>query len=271
MKCRAINLELLAALLLALLLFVSVPVWRQGLGLSWDSMNHHVYLGWIASESRFDRDYFAASSQSYQFPYLYWPIYQMMRLEVPGWVAGVMWSCAHSLVAIPLWLCSKALICEDGVVETIFRLSGVVLSVGTILVLRAPETTGNDLLAAIPYMFALALGLQATRRDIPGRPFRKSVVTSIYMGLLAGVGVAFKLSNGVLAPLLVVPCFFMVQTWKSRIALALSTVLSIGAGFLIVYGWWGWQLWLHFGNPVFPFADGLFQPLRSYLGWVPLY
>lgn len=271
MKYRAINPELLAAFFLALVVFVSVPVWRQGLGLSWDSMNHHVYLGWIASESRFDRDYFAASSQSYQFPYLYWPIYQMMRLEMPGWAAGVVWSCAHALVAIPLWFCSRALICDDGVVAAIFRLSGVMLSIGTILALRAPETTGNDLLAAIPYMSALALGLQATRRESLDTSFRKNVVTSVSMGLLVGVGVAFKLSNGVLAPLLVVPCFFMAPTWKCRLALALSTVLSIGAGFLVVYGWWGWQLWLHFGNPVFPFADGLFQPWRSHLGWVPLY
>jgi hypothetical protein len=41
------------------------------------------------------------------------------------------------------------------------------------------------------------------------------------------------------------------------------------AGFTICYGYWGWQLWTHFGNPIYPFYDAQFAPLRALLGWQP--
>jgi hypothetical protein len=42
--------------------------------------------------------------------------------------------------------------------------------------------------------------------------------------------------------------------------------LCVVAGFSLAYGYWGWQLWSHFGNPIHPFYDNLFEPLRSALG-----
>ena len=64
-------------LLAAWLVFISVPISLGGIGLSWDGLNHQMYLGWVADRPRFDKDYMAASMQSYQFPYLYWPLYKL--------------------------------------------------------------------------------------------------------------------------------------------------------------------------------------------------
>src|SRR5438093_7895821 len=69
------------ALLTALLLFVSVPLAYGSLGLSWDALNHHFYLGWTALHPRFDLDVDPAHSQVYQYPYLYLPLY---LLAAPG-------------------------------------------------------------------------------------------------------------------------------------------------------------------------------------------
>ena len=31
------------------------------------------------------------------------------------------------------------------------------------------------------------------------------------------------------------------------------------AGAVLAYGYWGWQLWQQFGNPLYPFYDNLFR------------
>jgi hypothetical protein len=49
----------------------------------------------------------------------------------------------------------------------------------------------------------------------------------------------------------------------------LGNAIAIGAGFLAAYGYWGYQLWLQFGNPLFPFYDGLWAPVRAYVDWHP--
>jgi hypothetical protein len=43
----------------------------------------------------------------------------------------------------------------------------------------------------------------------------------------------------------------------------MATVLA----FLVCYAPWGWAMWHQFGNPVYPFGDTWFDPLRSFLGW----
>jgi hypothetical protein len=48
------------------------------------------------------------------------------------------------------------------------------------------------------------------------------------------------------------------------------TVLACGLtllGFCVVYGYWGVQLWTHFGNPIYPFYDAAFEGLRHWAGW----
>jgi len=252
--------ELPLVFLLSWLLFVSLPVQRGGIGLSWDTLNHHVYLGWVANSARFDKDYFAAASQSYQFPYLYWPVYMMAKWRFAGWLAGGVWASLHALIAIPLWSICRSLI--EGLTwrAALFRVSGVLLGLGSILIIRAPETTGNDGLAVLPYVCALAVAV----RGIPsGSGTAPNVwLWAVVVGLLGGASVALKLSNGPLVPLLPLLCAAFLPGWRSRLALMFVCGLAILAGFLLVYGWWGWQLWQQFGNPVFPFADGLFEPLR---------
>lgn len=253
--------------LIVLALFVSIPLKNGGIGLSWDSLNHHIYLGWVASEARFDRDYFAAGSQSYQFPYLYWPIYQMTQWRWPGWLAGVVWASLHALVSFPLWHCARTFISEGGVDAAVYRVAAVVLGVGGILVLRAAETTGNDLLAAYPLIWACALSWRQAAMGHEASGKRAVLKAAVLIGLLGGLSAALKLSNAILAPLLLLLFFMWPQPWRARLSGAAVCMCSMTLGFLVAYGWWGWQLWKYFGNPLFPFGDFLFSSIRNALGW----
>jgi len=247
--------ELLLALAIVWLALVSMPLALGGIGLSWDGLNHHFYLGWIAEHPRFDRDFLAASYQSYQYPYLYWPAYKLAAAGVSGTVAGVVLVSLHLLALPALWLIARVCVPGTGWYATAMRLAAVVLGFSGELMLSLLDSTANDGLAAIPFVWGVALALMAAAAD--GRPLlwltpARSVALS---GLLVGTSVAFKLSNGPLALMLPLLWLACAPTWSGRAVQVLRGGCWTIAGFVLAYGWWAAQLWHQFGNPLYPFVS----------------
>lgn len=243
----------------------AIPVAQGQISVIWDTLNHHIYLGWIAEHPRFDRDFLAAGWQSYQYPYLYWPAYKLALAGLSGVAAGVVLALLQSLAVPPLWLVARSLCPGQRAEDIAMRWLGVALALSGGLTLSLVDTTSNDLLAGIPLVWAIALGLMADEdADRPPRARMRLVVLS---GLLAGLSVACKLSNGPLA--LAMPVLWALGRGGApggalRIAVGgAATVL----GFAVAYAPWGWQMWQQFGNPVYPFADPTFDPLRTLFGW----
>jgi hypothetical protein len=257
--------EALISFVLVMCIFVSIPLSKGGIGLSWDAFNHHIYLGWVANEARFDKDYFAAGSQSYQFPYLYWPIYKMAINGWDGLAVGLIWASLHGLVSFPLWRLTSKLIPGDTMEAALFRQAGVLFGIGGLLVLRAPETTANDLIAALPIISAFALVVEYSAAPQENTRTEQGIWRAALVGGLGGIASAFKLSNAVLAVLIPCACLFWRLPWRSKMLVSVTCALSTLVWFVIVYGWWGWQLWEHFGNPIFPFAENIFRGVRESL------
>lgn len=255
--------ELVALLVVAWAAFVAVPLGLGSIGLSWDALNHQLYLGWTAGEPRFDRDFLAASYQSFQYPFLYWPFFKLFQSGVSGRWAGAILVSLNLLVVPALWLLARMCVPERSWYGSTMRWLAVALAFLASVVLSMFDTTANDLLAAIPLVWAVALAMEPWG---PGRPqwatTRRLVLLS---GFCAGAAVAFKLSNGPLAILM--PLLWALQgpSLKQRVAHAAWGSLATLAGFLLMYGYWGWQLWVHYGNPIYPFYGNWFGPLPDWL------
>lgn len=256
--------ELAALVVAAWLALVSVPLALGGIGLSWDALNHQVYLGWVADAPRFDRDYLAASYQAYQFPYLYWPLYKLVQHGLPGQWAGVILASLNVLVVPPLWMIARAAVPDRDWYGVAMRWLAVALAFLSAVVLTHLDSTSNDLLAAIPLVWAVALALQPAAEDAHGRRAPSRLV--LLSGLAAGISVAFKLSNGPLA--VVLPLLWALRRTglRARLLDVAGGSLATLVGFGVCYGYWGWQLWSHFGNPVYPFHGGVVDLLRAALG-----
>ena len=101
--------------LLATVVFVSIPLSLGEIGISWDALNHHIYLGWTAEHPRFDKDFVAAGYQAYQFPYLYWPVYKLAAGGWSGAAAGVVLALCTCSRCHPCG-CWRALACQGALV-----------------------------------------------------------------------------------------------------------------------------------------------------------
>jgi hypothetical protein len=245
---------------------LAIPVSLGELGLGWDALNHHIYLGWTAEQNRFDKDFLGAGYQSFQSPYVNWPVY---RMAVAGWTglsAGIGLGLLHALVLLwPLWMLVRACLPGRAVFDALMRGLAMALALLSGVALSAFGSSMNDLLAAAPLVWAVALAVESAAQignELPVRAKRYVLLS----GIFAGLSVALKLSNAPLAvfmPLLWVLC---ARGLGGRLGAVLLGSAGALGGFLAGYGYWGWMLWRHFGNPVFPFYDHWFAPLRTWLG-----
>lgn len=247
---------------LGALAFAAIPIWLGGLGISWDAVNHHIYLGWTAERPRFDRDYLAASYQAYQYPYLYWPVYKLALAGASGTTAGAVLALIHATAIPAVWMIARNCIPGDDLFSAAMRAIAVFVAFLSGAVLSMFETTSNDLTAAIPLLWAYALALQPI-----AHPSAVPLRWALASGVLTGMSVAFKLSNGPMALLLPILWFWPSGAWGSRLRRCVLAGSAVLGSFALIYGHWGWQLWTQFGNPVYPLYDAWFAPLRELTGW----
>jgi hypothetical protein len=261
---RLLRHETALVYLLGAFVFGAIPLCLGYMGLSWDALNHHIYLGWTAEQPRFDRDFVAAGYQAYQFPYLYWPVYKLATSGFSGATAGLVLAMLHSTAVPAVWLIARSTIPGEDLFAACMRLLAVVLAFMGGAVLSLFDSTSNDLLASIPLLWSYALGLRCVDTSA-GRPWQAFAAS----GALAGVAVACKLSNGLLVLALPVLWLSVPGSPLARVRRCVLAGAAVLAGFGLAYGYWGWQLWTHFGNPIYPFADDLFEALRAMAGWQP--
>jgi hypothetical protein len=251
---RAHWVELLGITTLCAALAAALPLHAGVWGWSWDALNHHVYLGLISESPRWHLDVTPASGQSWQYPYLYWPVYRLSLLPLHGAVLGALWGAFLCILIVPpVWLISLRLLAvarqaEDVSVQAIFeRGAACALSLLSLVVLSSLGTTANDPLATVPLLWALALMAAPM-------PSNRSAAAA---AALWGISSAFKLSNALAIPLLLV-WWWRGPGWPFALRRGIGIGAGAGVGFALAYAPWGWQLWHQMGNPFYPFFQSLF-------------
>lgn len=267
LSVRALRYEWIIATALVWLALIAVPVTLGGMSLGWDALNHHIYLGWNAENQRLDQDYLAAGVQAFQFPYTYWPAYRLASEGASGIEAGLILNSIHATAAPAIWLIGKYCIPGQTFFDAMMRVLGTLLAFTSAVVVSLLDTTNNDILAAIPLIWAISIAMWPCH--FTKFSSRTTFLTVTFSGLLTGAAVAFKLSNGPLAILLPGLWWFGARSFPTKMLLTFIGCVATLAGFALIYGYWGILLWSHFGNPIHPFYDGLFEPIRRLTGWTP--
>lgn len=218
-----------------------------GRDVSWDLLNHHVYLPFSLLTGRFETDLFAAGPQSYQNPVGYLLFYLPLSMGWPNWLAGLWLTALHALLWLPLHALSVSL-WGDAREQRWWRLMASALAGMTPVFLYYAGTSSTDPLTTTLLLAGLAtlMRTQARARTLGGA------------GLLVGLAIAIKPSNAIMAIAL-----FAISGWRLSLRqLSWRGFLLFWAGatlsVLLFWGPWAYWLWTHFDNPVFPLYNHLF-------------
>ena len=232
--------------------------WAMAVGkdMSWDVVNHHLYLPDSWASGRYRTDLFGAGAQAYQNPLGYFPFYGMVRAGLPAWLIGVILSSTHALVIWPLDRIARLFWPTENAQDFWCRLLALALCCVAPIFLIHDGTTSTDPIASLLIVWALALTLESGSAIAanPGNDRRAVIV-----GALLGVASAIKLSNAVLA---VAVCALWVLKWLLG-QVEFRRLVAVAAGLLVAFaagaGWWMYWLWRDFGNPIFPLYNNIFH------------
>ena len=263
-----------ATLLLALAAFAWV-VWLGGLSIGWDTLNHHVYLGWMAVEGgRLNQDVFAAGSMSCQYPYAYGPLYWLQAHGATGVQAALVLALPAVGAAPAVWLIAWSLFPRRGGTAGLVRFAWAALAFLSPLWWSLLDSTSNDIASSLPMIWAFALVLWRGACDLEARecyPGGAAVLQGsgpwmAAAGAMVALALAVKISQAFAALGVLVVAVATAPRW-STIGLR---VLAFGAGGVAaaLLVWWPWakQTWESCGSPIYPM---LADQLRPWVGHLP--
>lgn len=234
-----------------------------GKELRWDTLDYHLYAGFIAVHDRFAQDYFGAGPGSYFNPYAYAPFYALVRAGMPALAITSLLAVVHSTI---LWLTYELALCacpsDDRRICIAVGLWSVTLAfLNPILIEQAGSSYADITTGALALCgwLLLARAVRTPRSWLP-----------VCAGVALGAATALKLTNSVHA----VAAFALItvvqrprDVWRSSLYYASAAALA----FVVVAGPWAYQLAQHFGNPFFPLLNNIFrspefttEPLRHF-------
>lgn len=240
-----------AALALAL---GTVSLWGwtlfAGKDLSWDVLNHHIYLPFSLLSGRFATDLFAAGPQSYQNPLGYLPFHAFLSTGSPDWAVGLGLASLHAAAAWPLWRLAQR-IWPDGEGERWWRWMAMAMAWISPSFLLVAGTSSVDPLTNVLVLFALAW----TLADKPRLRLAAGA------GALLGLAFAIKPTNAVyVLACAAVLLFRAVVASALRPGLGQLAMFSFAAAAMaaVAMGPWALWLWREFQNPLFPLFNQWF-------------
>ncbi len=251
-----------AALLAILVAAAGTLAILRGQDANWDLQNYHFYDPWAWWNGRtFDRDIGAAQLQTYHNPLLDLPFFAMIEAGLPPrWITFAL-AIPTGIAAFFLAKLLPLLFANVDVAERkVAVVCAFVIGVTSAMGLATLGTTMNEWPGAALVMAALWLLVRSlVHGDGGALPYRLAISAGALVGLAAGL----KLTVATFAVGLCVALAIRAprDPGGRRRAIAEAVVFGVGvlAGLAVTYGPWGYALWSHFGNPVFPYANTWIQ------------
>lgn len=242
--------------LLIALLSVGASVARTVVGgqdLNFDLQTYHYYLGYSAFVDRFALDFLPAGFQGYQSPVPYMLLYWLDSVGTPPLINASIHAAIHAVNLVLLLLLAQSLVgtiatVRDRVTVVAFWLLGAIAPTYWHLV----GTSYADLLASIPVL----AGLWLVARAMPVSGLRGIAIG----GALLGIAAALRVHNAIyVAGLLCALALARFPSPRDRLRALGAFSGAAFAAWLLCFAPWALRVYREFGNPLFPFFNGVFR------------
>lgn len=238
-------------------------LWPRDISL--DVMHYHIHNGWAALNGRMDIDYAPANLHSFINPYFQLVVWWLIE-RLPGPAVAFLLGLVHAALLPALYWFARNLTRAIGMGER--RLTCVLVAIagmGADPVMKLFASIRHDHVGATAFLAALALCVPPDSR---APDLRRLALAGALVGLLFGL----KSTNAVYVVGLAVMVFAMVPGLLGRVRAALAAAAGGLAGIAVGGGAWYADMWLRFGNPMFPNLNSVFNaplgPETSFPGYI---
>jgi hypothetical protein len=245
------------AIVVACLVLGAVVSVLRGQDASWDLRNYHLYNGWAALHDRLGIDLAAASLQSWINPTLDIP-YAWLALGAlsnsPRLLAAFMGLWYGALIAVILGVAFKLYTSWPTSRRRIGVAAGTILAATGAATFSQAGMTFNEIQTSILVMSAVLLLMH----DVGSNETPRRAIILLFAGVLLGTAMGLKITSAIYGPAATMSFMIAVppRRWPASLALLLLGGLL---GFALGGGWWAYKLYEIYGNPVFPFFNGVFH------------
>lgn len=234
----------------------------RGQDINWDQRNYHIGIPTLLAQGSFWASAAPANIPSYQNPLLA-QADLLIITHLPPMLASAVLALVQSLAPSIAGVMCLRICAPTGAATWRPRAGRIAASLGFALCLMTPValseagTTFVDTVTAGPVLLAYLLLLTRDDSVVPSQ--RRRIRHAALAGVLLGAMAALKLTNAVF----VISSLGFAFAGRERLTERLIWLLwlACGATFtaIVVGGPWSFQLWQHFGNPVFPYFNAVFQ------------
>lgn len=241
---------------LALAMVVTIVIGHDA---NWDLRNYHLYNAYAFYEGRYHLDLMPVGVQSYLNPLMDIP-YFIIATRFGLQAASIYLALYYGALVYVAWKINQYVFSELHLIHggsmlscrIIYPLTATLLGISASATLSQSATTFNEIQLAL-LILAGVLILLAELKAAQGRPYGAALA-----GVLFGAAAGLKLTAAIYTPAVLIALAFASPNFRF-VRLCIAFGIGWAAGALLTFGWWGWQVYELFDNPIFPFYNGVFR------------
>ena len=247
-----------------LYLFVAVPLLFGAIALvlgqdnNWDLRNYHWYDAYAVLSGRTHIDMGAAQIPTFYNPTIDIPFF-LLASVLPAWIFSFLLGALHGCNFILLYMLASLTL----------RRGDARLQILACALIAFVGVTGGGHLAMVGalfydnvvslFVFAALIVVVRAAAVFDHGPLPAALRRAALAGFLVGCGVGLKLPTQIFAVGVCFGLLFIPGPIKRRFVLSFVCGLGIIAGFALLGGWWMWDLWTHYANPLFPYFNDVIR------------
>jgi hypothetical protein len=230
-----------------------------GKDVNWDLRNYHYYNAYAFLEHRLDFDIAPAQLQTFYNPFLDLPFFWMTQ-SLSSKTIGFILGCLHGINLSLIFLIFFSI--------TSFSHQFWKIVIGMVVIMMSGLAPGffselggtmNDNVTSIFVLLAIFFILIAYDHFEQKKAAGRISLFLLMAGFIMGIGVGLKPTIAPYALSSALALMVVFPTWKHRIRYFLCYSSAGIVGGIVSAGFWWWEMWTHYANPLFPYFNNIFQ------------